>query len=290
VPELLRGEQVTRRFGGLAAVDRLDFHVDEGEIVGLIGPNGAGKTTLVGLISGALPLTSGTIRFGGTVISGLPPHIVAARGVARTFQVMRPFPSMTVRQNVVVGALFGAHRPALAMADALNWVDQVLEQVHLAAKRDLLASQLTVADRKRLELARALATKPRLLLLDEVMAGLNLSEVDLVMGLLAELRAGGMTLLVIEHVMKAIMGVSDRVIVLHHGRKLAEGKPADVATNPDVLREYLGERYVTRLTLRDEAVLSHLVGGATQSEQPNLLSDVDAGAAPARENSIRAPG
>jgi branched-chain amino acid transport system ATP-binding protein len=247
VAELLRGEQVTRRFGGLAAVDRLDFHVDEGEIVGLIGPNGAGKTTLVALISGALAPTNGTIRFAGSVISGLPPHVVAARGIARTFQVMRPFPSLTVRQNVVVGALFGAHHPRLAMRDALIWVDRVLEQVHLAAKRDLLATQITVADRKRLEVARALATRPRLLLLDEVMSGLNLSEIDLVMELLAELRAEGMTLLVIEHVMKAIMGVSDRVIVLHHGRKLAEGKPADVTANPDVLREYLGERYSSRL-------------------------------------------
>jgi branched-chain amino acid transport system ATP-binding protein len=250
MPELLRGEAVTCRFGGLAAVDGLDFYVAEGEIVGLIGPNGAGKTTLVSAIAGALTPTIGTIRFGGEVISGLPPHVVAARGVIRTFQVMRPFPSMTVRQNAVVGALFGAHRPALSMGAALREVDRVLDRVGLAAKHGLLASQLTIADRKRLEIAKALAAGPRLLLLDEVMSGLNLTEVNGVMELLKELRASGVTLLVIEHVMKAIMGVSDRIIVLHHGRKLAEGSPLEVASNPDVLREYLGSRYTANLTSR----------------------------------------
>lgn len=250
--ELLRGEKVTRLFGGLPAVDSLDFSIEEGEIVGLIGPNGAGKTTLVNLISGALVPTSGTIRLRGEAITGLPPHAVAARGIARTFQIARPFPNMTVRQNVVVGALFGAHHPRLRMAEALARVDDVLEQVGLAAKRDLLGSQLTVADRKRLEMAKALATSPKLLLLDEVMAGLNLAEVETVMALIGQLRASGMTLLVIEHVMKAIMGVSDRMIVLHHGRKLAEGKPSDVASNPDVLREYLGERYAARVASPEE--------------------------------------
>ena len=245
--ELLTGERVTRRFGGLAAVADLDFQVGEGEIVGLIGPNGAGKTTLVNLISGALVPTAGVIRLAGETISGQPAHAVAARGVARTFQVTRPFPSMTVRQNVVVGALFGAHQRPLSMGDALIQVDQVLERVGLAAKRDFLASQLTVGDRKRLEVAKALATKPRLLLLDEVMAGLNLSEIDAVMALIGQLRADGMTILVIEHVMKAIMGVSDRILVLHHGRKLAEGTPAEVAANPDVLREYLGARFAQRV-------------------------------------------
>src|SRR5260221_9351000 len=165
MPDLLRGTSVTRRFGGLAAVDALDFHVEEGEIVGLIGPNGAGKTTLVSLIAGDLTPTSGTIAFRGEVISGLAPHVVAARGIGRTFQVMRPFPSMSVRQNVVVGALFGAHRPALSMEAALREVDRVLERVGLGAKREVLASQLTIADRKRLEIAKALATGPRLLLL-----------------------------------------------------------------------------------------------------------------------------
>ncbi len=250
--ELLRGERVTRLFGGLPAVDNLDFHIEEGEIVGLIGPNGAGKTTLVNLISGALAPTSGTIRLRGSVITGLPPHAVAARGIARTFQIARPFPNMTVRQNVVVGALFGAHHPRLGMAEALAKVDEVLEQVGLATKRDLLGSQLTVADRKRLEMAKALATSPKLLLLDEVMAGLNLAEIETVMALIGRLRSSGMTLLVIEHVMKAIMGVSDRMIVLHHGRKLAEGRPADVASNPDVLREYLGARYAARVGSPEE--------------------------------------
>ena len=247
--ELLTGEKVTRRFGGLAAVDNLDFHIDEGEVVGLIGPNGAGKTTLVNLISGALEPTAGVIRLAGATISGRPAHAVAALGVARTFQVTRPFPSMTVRQNVVVGALFGAHRRPLSTREAFEQVDEVLEQVGLAAKRDHLASQLTVGDRKRLEVAKALATKPRLLLLDEVMAGLNLSEIEAVMQLIATLRSTGMTILVIEHVMKAIMGVSDRILVLHHGRKLAEGKPSEVATNPDVLREYLGARFAQLVSL-----------------------------------------
>jgi branched-chain amino acid transport system ATP-binding protein len=251
--ELLRGEKVTKRFGGLAAVDGLDFHVDEGEIVGLIGPNGAGKTTLVNLIGGALAPTSGEITFAGKRVSGLPPHVVAGRGIARTFQVARPFPTLSVRQNVVVGALFGAHQPPLSMRDALAEVDRVLEQVGLAAKRDRLGSHLTVADRKRLEVAKALATRPRLLLLDEVMAGLNLAEIETVMSLIVGLRASGITLLVIEHVMKAIMGVSDRLIVLHHGRKLAEGKPAEVAANPEVLKEYLGERYVAGRGARQHA-------------------------------------
>jgi branched-chain amino acid transport system ATP-binding protein len=246
---LLRGVGVTRRFGGLAAVDRLDFAVAEGEIVGLIGPNGAGKTTLVNLISGALPLTAGTIAFAGATISGLPAHRIARRGIVRTFQMVRPFPSLSVRQNVVVGALFGAQHPALGMDEAWEQVDRVLDRVGLAQKHDLLASQLTVADRKRLEVAKALAAQPRLLLLDEVMAGLNLAEIETVMALIRSLRDTGITLLVIEHVMKAIMGISDRLIVLHHGRLLAEGKPADVAAHPDVLREYLGAGYADRRAL-----------------------------------------
>lgn len=243
---LLRGDNVSRRFGGLTAVDGLSFQVDEGEIVGLIGPNGAGKTTLVNLISGALAPTDGTIRFNGELISGRPAYDVARLGVARTFQVARPFPNLTIRQNAVVGALFGAHHPPLSMGEALDRVDRVLEQVGLSAKARLLGNQLTIADRKRLEIAKALAAKPRLLLLDEVMAGLNLAEIETVMKLIRDLRASGVTVLVIEHVMKAIMGVSDRVIVLHHGRVLAEGSPSDIATNPTVLREYLGERYVAR--------------------------------------------
>jgi branched-chain amino acid transport system ATP-binding protein len=246
VRTLLRGVGVTRRFGGLAAVDHLDFDVAEGEIVGLIGPNGAGKTTLVNLISGSLPPTAGTIVFAGETINGLPPHQVARRGITRTFQVARPFPNLTVRQNVVVGALFGSHQPPLGMDEAWERVDRVLDRVGLAPKRHLLGSQLTVADRKRLEVAKALATRARLLLLDEVMAGLNLAEIETVMALLRSLREAGMTLLVIEHVMKAIMGISDRLIVLHHGRLLAEGKPADVANHPDVLREYLGAGYAGR--------------------------------------------
>ncbi len=245
--ELLRGEGVVRRFGGLPAVDGLDFRVDAGEIVGLIGPNGAGKTTLVSLISGALAPTAGVIRFRGEVVSGLPAHVVAARGIARTFQVMRPFPNMTVRQNVVVGALFGSHRPALSMAAALAQVDAVLDRVGLATKRDALGGQLSIAERKRLEVAKAVATNPSLLLLDEVMAGLNLAEVETVMRLIGDLRAAGITVLVIEHVMKAVMGISDRIIVLHHGRKLAEGTPAQIVANPDVRREYLGARYGERV-------------------------------------------
>ncbi len=244
--DLLVGEGISRRFGGLAALDRLDFRVAEGEIVGLIGPNGAGKTTLINVISGALPPTAGTIRFRGAPINGLSPHEVAVRGIARTFQIARPFPDMSVRQNVLVGALFGTHRPPLRMREADAWAERVLDQVGLADKGHLLGSQLTVADRKRLEVARALAARPSLLLLDEVMAGLNLAEVEAVMRLIRDLRASGMTLLVIEHVMKAIMGVSDRLIVLHHGRKLAEGPPAEVAANPDVLREYLGAGFAAR--------------------------------------------
>src|SRR5262249_61644614 len=195
---------------------------------------------------GALPLTAGTIVFAGETINGLPAHRIARRGIVSTFQMARPFPSLSVRQNVVVGTLFGAHHPSLGMDEAWEQVDRVLGRVGLAQKRDLLGSQLTVADRKRLEVAKALAAQPRLLLLDEVRAGLNLAEIASGMALLRSLRDAGITMLVIEHVMKAIKEISDRLIVLHHGRLLAEGRPADVASHPEVLREYLGAGYAAR--------------------------------------------
>lgn len=241
---LLELERVTRRFGGVAALTAVSFEVDEGEVVGLIGPNGAGKTTLLNCISGVNPPDQGTIRFDGRIISGLPPHRIAALGIGRTFQVVKPFTSMTVRENAAVGALFGASRlpPARAFAAA----DEVLELVGLADRRDMPVGTLTVPDRKRLEVARALATRPRLLLLDEVMAGLTPVEVDQALELVRTVHASGVTMLVIEHVMRVVVGVCQRVVVLSSGRTLAEGSPAQVLADPRVVEAYLGQRYARR--------------------------------------------
>jgi branched-chain amino acid transport system ATP-binding protein len=233
---------VSKRFGGLPAVDDLSFRVTPGEILGIIGPNGAGKTTLIGLISGALPPTTGTVSYDGQDITRLAPHQRAHRGIARTFQITQPFVGLDVRENVVVGAFFG-RRERLSRSQARRVADEVLERVHLAHKARLKGDQLTVADRKRLEMARALATNPRLLLLDEVMAGLNSAEIEQAVGLIREINQSGVTVLVVEHIMKAIKGVSDRIMVLHHGRKIAEDAPDKVLSDPQVIEAYLGERY-----------------------------------------------
>jgi branched-chain amino acid transport system ATP-binding protein len=237
---LLEGEKVTKNFGGLAAVSGVDFHVDQGEVVGLIGPNGAGKTTLFNLISGALPLKSGVIKFKGERISGLKPHQICRRGVARTFQSVKVFANMPVLQNVLLGSLFGTPS-GMSSADANKEATTLLEFVGLSAVRVTLARDLTLVNQKRLEVARALATKPELLLLDEVMAGLNPTEVAEAMELVTRIRDRGVTVFMIEHVMKAIMSVCDRIMVLHHGEKIAEGMPREIANNKTVIEVYLGE-------------------------------------------------
>ncbi|HLZ21635.1 MAG TPA: ABC transporter ATP-binding protein [Ktedonobacterales bacterium] len=238
---MLELEHITKRFGGLPAVEDLSFRLRSGEVLGMIGPNGAGKSTAISLIGGALAPTSGTIRFQGRDITRLAPHQRALLGIARTFQITQPFAQLDIRENVIVGALFGGG--VRSRARAARRADAVLERVGLAHKARLKGDELTVADRKRLEMARALATNPQLLLLDEVMAGLTPREVGEAVGLIREINQSGVTVLVVEHVMRAITGVSDRILVLHHGRKIAEDAPDAVLSDPRVVEAYLGERY-----------------------------------------------
>ena len=237
---ILKGKSVTKHFGGLAAVSHVDFCVDEGEVVGLIGPNGAGKTTLFNLISGALVPKEGAISFNGQDITGLKPHKICKMGVARTFQSVKVFPHMSVLENVVLGSLFGLP-DSMSAADAAAEVPRLLEFVGLAGMQQAPAQDLELANQKRLELARALATRPQLLLLDELMAGLNPTEVAEAMELVARIRDQGITIFMIEHVMKAIMSICDRILVLNHGKKIAEGTPHKIATSRTVIEVYLGE-------------------------------------------------
>ena len=236
---ILEGEGVSKYFGGLAAVSNVDFHVDQGEIVGLIGPNGAGKTTLFNLISAALTTRQGVIRYKGEKITGLKPYQICRMGLARTFQSVKIFGNMPALTNIYVGALFGT-ASTVKPADAIKEAEELLEFVGLPVTATP-AQDLTLANQKRVEVARALATKPELLLLDELMAGLNPTEVAQAMELVAKIRDRGITIFVIEHVMKAIMGVCDRIIVLHHGEKIAEGTPQEIANNRAVVEVYLGE-------------------------------------------------
>jgi len=237
---ILEGEGVTKHFGGLAAVSGVDFSVNQGEVVGLIGPNGAGKTTLFNLISGALVPKEGAVRFNGQDITSLKPHKICKMGLARTFQSVRVFANMPVLGNVLLGSLFG--RPnSMSSADAAREAMGLLEFVGLSALTAIPAKDLTLANQKRLEVARALATKPELLLLDELMAGLNPTEVAQAMDLVTRIREKGITIFMIEHVMKAIMSVCDRIMVLHHGKKIAEGTPQEIATSRTVVEVYLGE-------------------------------------------------
>jgi branched-chain amino acid transport system ATP-binding protein len=237
---ILEGEGVTKHFGGLAAVSNVDFNVDQGEVVGLIGPNGAGKTTLFNLISGALVPNEGAIRFNGQNITGATPHKICKMGVARTFQSVRVFPNMPAFENVLLGSLFGCST-GMSSAAAAREATDLLEFVGLSAVRGTPAKDLTLGNQKRVEVARALATKPELLLLDELMAGLNPTEVAEAMELVTRIREEGTTIFMIEHVMKAIMSVCDRIMVLHHGEKIAEGTPEEIATSKTVIEVYLGE-------------------------------------------------
>ncbi len=242
---ILFGKGVTRTFGALKAVWRVDFDVKRGEILGIIGPNGAGKTTLLSMINGTLPLSAGVINFKGREISGLKPHKIAELGIARTFQIVKPFPGMTVLENVSIGALFGREK-VRNVKEAQEKTEYILEKVQLEDRRDVAVENLNVSERKRLELARALAMGPELLLLDEVMAGLNPTEIEKIMELIQQVNRDGTTIMVIEHVMKAIMGVSHRIIVLHHGEKIAEGTPQAISNDERVISAYLGERYVKK--------------------------------------------
>jgi branched-chain amino acid transport system ATP-binding protein len=238
---LLTIEAVSKRFRGLLAVDNVNFHVAQGSIFAVIGPNGAGKTTLFNLIAGAFAPDRGSIVFAGERIEGLTPDEICRRGIGRTFQLVRPFPALSVEDNVIVGAML--HRPDLAVAR--RRAQEVLQQLDLFGKRHQPASALTLPDRKRLEVARALATDPKLLLLDEVMAGLRPAETDRMVSILTRLnRETGLTILLIEHVMRAVMALAARVLVLHHGAAIAEGAPAAVVRDPAVVHSYLGAEAV----------------------------------------------
>ncbi len=240
---LLSVEGLSRRFGGLLAVNTVSLSAAEGKITALIGPNGAGKTTLFALISGFLKPSDGAVRFAGASVTGEPAHKLARRGIARTFQIVQPFAGLTVRENIRVGA----HLRHAGRAAALNAAEAVAREVGLAGLLDTPADSLTVAGRKRLELAKALATEPKLLLLDEVLAGLNPSEIRDIIPVIRGLRDRGITIVMIEHVMQAVMSLADHVYVLAEGRLIAEGTPGDVAADPAVIEAYLGHGAAKRL-------------------------------------------
>lgn len=235
---LLAVSGVTKRFGGLVANDDVSFSVEEGEIIGLIGPNGAGKSTLFNCIAGYYPVTSGKVEYRGKAISGMSPERVCRRGIARTFQIVRVFKEMTVLENVVVGAFLLTR----SRKDAEAFAEEILDRVGLSAKAGAEARNLTVSEQKRVELARALATRPSLLLLDEGMAGLTPQETAVAVELIQSFRRDGITLVVVEHVMEVIMPISDRVVVLDYGKKIAEGAPREIARDEKVIAAYLGEK------------------------------------------------
>jgi branched-chain amino acid transport system ATP-binding protein len=241
--EMLRVENVSRRFGGLLAVDAASFTADAGRITALIGPNGAGKTTLFAIVTGFLAPTEGRVFYEGSDITGVPTHLLARRGIARTFQIAQPFGGLTVRENIAVGS----HLSRPSRADALAAAEDVAKAVGLSPMLDQPAASLTVAGRKRLELARALAIEPRLLLLDEVLAGLNPSEIRDMVPVIQAIRARGITIVMIEHVMQAVMSLAEHVFVLAEGRIIAAGAPQAIAADPRVIEAYLGHGAAMRM-------------------------------------------
>jgi len=246
---ILQVKGVSKRFGGLQALTDVTFDLPEGQILGLIGPNGAGKTTLFNVINGVYPPTQGQVFFRGEDVTRLPSYEVARRGLARAHQVVRPLAELTVRENVMVGACFGREHQGLRVAAQL--ADEALTQVGLIDRADLPAGSLTVAMKKRLEMGRALAAKPYLILLDEVLAGLNPSEIASMMETVRAIRDQGVTILMIEHVMQAIMSISDRILVLDYGMLIATGSPEEVANNPQVIEAYLGDPKMTAQLLAE---------------------------------------
>jgi branched-chain amino acid transport system ATP-binding protein len=242
---LLQVDRLSRRFGGLRALDDVSMSVPPAQTVGVIGPNGAGKTTLIDLVTGHTRPSTGTVHIGGVNLTGARPWRIAKAGVARTFQIVKPFRGMTVRENVAIGVLYG-ERSTRLLASALARADEVLQRVGLASKAHAAPGELSVADARRLELAKALALEPRLLLLDEVMAGLRPAEIDATLDLIHSLKSEGITIIAVEHVMKAILSISDTVLVLHHGRVLTSGEPRNVLSDERVIEAYLGRRYAKR--------------------------------------------
>jgi branched-chain amino acid transport system ATP-binding protein len=247
---MLEARNLSKRFGGLAAVDAASIDVAEGEIVALIGPNGAGKTTFFASISGFVRPDAGSVRFRGTEITGQAPHLICAQGLARTFQIVQPFEKLTVRENVAVGA----HLHRSSRREALAYAEAVAHRVGLERHLDRPAASLTIAARKRLELAKTLATDPKLLLLDEVMAGLNPTEIDEVVAIIRSIRASGVTILLTEHVMQAVVSLAERIYVLASGKIIAEGSTESVTNNPAVIEAYLGRGAAERLRSRQGAL------------------------------------
>lgn len=241
---ILEGRHLTRRFSGLVAVNDVSFTLNQGEILGFIGPNGAGKTTLLSLISGTLPLSDGEVFFEGQSINAIPAFKRARLGIGRTFQIMQPFPGLSVLDNVAVGALFGHGGGQSKLGVAREKARECLEFVGMGRHVDHRAEDLGGPDRKRLELAKAMAMQPRVLLCDEVMAGLNLVEINEVIDVIRKVRDRGISIIVIEHVIKAIKSLSDRIMVLHHGEKIADGAPDEVLSNSTVIEAYLGKKRV----------------------------------------------
>jgi branched-chain amino acid transport system ATP-binding protein len=239
--EILKIDKVKKNFGELMAVNSVEVSLNQGDILGMIGPNGSGKTTLFNVISGIYPLTSGEILYKGQSLRNKSPHVICRMGIARTFQIVQPFSQMTLLDNVAVGAMYGQR---LTLTQGRDKAEEILRFVALGKKVHLTPNEVTTADRRRLELARALATDPKVILLDEIMAGLTPTEIEEALHLLGQIHDKGITIFMVEHIMKAVMTISHRIIVLNYGEKIAEGTPKEVAENPEVIRAYLGEKYV----------------------------------------------